>query len=302
MSDVLLATVAVALVAGTGLAVAATLRLPDLPRLILGAYVVGFAEVVGVILLLSAFQAVTRAAILVAVAALFAASVAGWFLKGAPRPPLVPVGRLRELRRTPVLLVLAVTTGLALIYVVALIVGTPPNNYDSLTYHLTRAAFWSQGDSVGYIADAYDERLNTHPPNAEIALTFVLEVGRHERIAGFVQFTAALASAVGVYAIARKLNLARREAAFGGLLFLTLPIVLLEASTTQNDLVAASLLVAATVLLLGESPREFALAAVATALAVGTKVPAMYAVVFLGLVALVSVAREISRTPLSPLY
>lgn len=277
-----------ALVAGTGLAVAATLRLRDLPRLILGAYVVGFAEVVGLILLLSAFGAVKRTAILAALAGLFAASVAGWFLSGAPRLPPVPVGRLRALRRTPILLVLAVATGLALLYVLALIVGTPPNNHDSFTYHLTRAAFWSQADGVGNIADAYDERLNAHPPTAEIALTFVLELGRHERLAGFIQFAAALASAIGVYAIARKLTLPRREAAFGGLLFLTLPIILLEASTTQNDLVVASFLVAATVFVLGESKRELVLAGLATALALGTKVPAAYGVVVLGGLALVA--------------
>ena len=188
----------------------------------------------------------------------------------------MPMEHLCALRRIPILIVLAVATGLALLYVLALIVGTPPANHDSLTYHLTRAAFWAQDDRVGYIADAYDERLNAHPPNAEIVLTFLLEVGRNERLAGFVQFTAAVALAVGVFSLARKMGLARGEAAFGALLFLTLPIVLLQASTAQNDLVAASFLLAAAVFVLGDSRRELLLAAVATALAVGTKVPAAY--------------------------
>lgn len=277
-----------ALVAGTGLAVAATLRLRDLPRLILGAYVVGFAEVVGLILLLSAFEAVTRAAILVAVAGLFAASVAGWFLSGAPGLPPVSVGRLRALKHTPIVLVLAVVSGLALVYVLALIVGTPPNNPDSLTYHLARAAFWSQENGIHYIADAYDERLNAHPPNAEIVLTFLLEVGQNERLTGFVQFIAAFVTALGVFALARELRLGRREAAFGALLFLTLPIVLLQASTAQNDLVAVSLLIAATVFLLGDTRRELVLVALATALAISTKVPAAYGVPILGALALMT--------------
>ena len=187
----------------------------------------------------------------------------------------------------PELLVLAVGTGLAVGYVATLIVGTPPNNWDSLSYHLARAAFWSQGNQVGYIADVYDGRLNANLPNSEIALTLVLEVGRNERLAGFVQFAAALSIAVGVFALARKLGLSRSQASFGGLLVLTLPIVLLQASTTQNDLVAASFLVAATVFLLGDTRRELVLAAVATALAVGTKIPATYAVPILIAVAVV---------------
>ena len=274
MSGVLLGAAAAVLVAGTGFAVAATLRLPDLPRLLLSAYVVGFAEVAALILLLSPFNALSRVGILISVSLVFGASIALWFFVGAPRPPRVALGRARDLKRTPLVLVLGVVTGLALLYVFALIVGTPPTNHDSLTYHLTRVAFWMQVGGVHYIPDAYDARMNAHPPNAELALTFLLELSRNERLAGLVQFVAVLAVAVGVYALARHLRLSFQEAVFGALLFLTLPIVLLEASTAQNDLVAASLSIAATLFLLGDSRRELALAALATALAVGTKVPA----------------------------
>lgn len=287
VSEVLFSAAAVALVAATGLAVASLLCF-DLPRLLLGAYVVGFTEIVVLMLLLSAFDAVTRPAILVGVALLFAASVAGWLLAGAPRPASVPVDRLRALRRVPVLLVLAVVTALALAYDVALIVGTPPTSHDALTYHLFRAAYWSQEGGVGYVAHAYDDRINAHPPNAEIALTFLFEVGHNERLMGFVQLLAAVVLALGVFVLARKLGLARREAALGALLFLTLPIVLLQASTAQNDLVAASFLLAATVFLFGDSRSELGLAALATALAIGTKVPAAYGLPVLGAVALVA--------------
>ncbi len=139
------------------------------------------------------------------------------------RPDRPTSHRVSVLGAAPELLVLAVGTGLAVGYVGALIVGTPPNNWDSLSYHLARAAFWSQGNQVGYIADVYDGRLNANLPNSEIALTLVLEVGRNERLAGFVQFAAALSIAVGVFALARKLGLSRSQASFGGLLVLTLP-------------------------------------------------------------------------------
>lgn len=288
MTGPLLAALAVTLSAETGLLVAAVLRLRGLPQLVLGAYVIAFAEIVGLTLFLSAFGAVTRSAILVGLAGIFAAAVAAWFLVGAPRPARVPARSVGSLRNTPALLVLALTTGLALMYVVALLVGTHPNNWDSMTYHLARAALWSQNDSVGYIPDVYDERLNANPPNAEIAQTLLLEVGQNERVTGLVQFAAALAIAVAVFALARTLDLSRRQAAFGALLILMLPIVLLQASTTQNDLVAASFLMASAVFLVGTSGRDVTLGALATALAIGTKIPAGYGVPILLAVALVA--------------
>ena len=182
---------------------------------------------------------------------------------------------------------LAVTAGLALLYACALIVGTPPNSHDALTYHLARAAFWRQDGGVGYVTNAYDERLNVNPPNAEIVLTFLLEVGRNERFVGFVQFSAALVLTLGVYALARAVNLSRREAAVGALLFLTLPIVLLQSSTPQNDLVAASFLLSATVFLVHGGRVGLVLAGLATALAIGTKIPTAYGLPILVTLALV---------------
>jgi hypothetical protein len=276
VTGVLLGAVAAVLVGATGLVVGTALRLRTLPELLLAAYLVAFAEMVGLTLLLSPFEAVTRAPIFVGLALLLAAAVAGWLALGAPTPPSAQWGRLRALRDAPVLLVLGAATSLAFAYVLALLVGTPPTSWDSMTYHLARAAFWSQNDGVGIIENAYDGRLNAHPPNSEIALTFVLEVGQNERLAGFLQLAAAFAFAVGVFALARRLGRPRGEAAFGAVLFLTLPIVILQASTTLNDLVAGSFLLAASVFVLGNSRRELGLAALATALAIGTKIPAAY--------------------------
>jgi hypothetical protein len=284
----LLGAFAVALLAGTGLAVASSLALGGWARLVLGAYVVAFGEVVALTLFLSAFGAVTRTTLLVGLAVVFAAALAGALLLGTPPLPPAPTSELRSFLGVRPLLALAGVVALALGYVVALVVGTPPNTWDSLTYHLARAALWRQEGGIGDIVSSYDQRLDYAPPNGEIALTFVLEVVRHERAAGFLQLSAALAIALGVFALAQRLGLARAEAAFGALLVLTLPIVLLQSSTTQNDLVAAALLLAAAVFVLGSSRRELGLSALATALAVGTKIPAAFGLPLLAAVAFVA--------------
>jgi hypothetical protein len=221
-------------------------------------------------------------------------SAAGvWLRLGRPPMPVVPSGELRALARSRALLILAVVVALALAYVLALIVGTPPNGWDPLNYHLARAAFWVQSGHVGYIDAAYDERLNFNPPNGEAGLAFVLGVTRTENLAQFVQFFAALACALGVFAFARRLGLRRIEAAFGALLLLTLPIVLLQASGVKNDIVVASFLLSASVFVLGNTRGEIGLASVATALAIGTKFTAAY-----GLAVLLTIALTAGSTRL----
>ncbi|MGH3110975.1 MAG: glycosyltransferase family 39 protein, partial [Gaiellaceae bacterium] len=283
MPAALIAVVAVALVAATGLSVA-TVLLRSPAEVVLATFVLGFAEVVALVLVLSPLGAVRREALVAAMVMVFAAAGAFWWRSGRPLPSV----DLSRLRGSPPLVVLGIVVAGTLAYVVALVIGTAPNTWDSLVYHLARAAFWRQEGGAGYIEDAYDGRLNANPPNGELALTFVLELARDERLAGFVQLFAALACAVAVLALARRIGLSAREAAFGSLLFLTLPIVVLQSSTTQNDLVVAAMLLAATVFVAAESRWTLTLCGLAVALAMGTKVTAVFALPVLCAVALLS--------------
>ena len=299
MSGTLLGVLVFVLVASTGLAAAASLRPDSLVKLLLAAYVMAVAEIVALVVLLSPLHAVQRPVLLVGLTLFSAGAVGFWWREGRPRPPGTGARHVwRLLEQSPPLALLALVVAAAFGYVVALIVGTPPNNWDSMTYHLARAAFWHQNESVGYLAGAYDGRLNANPPNSESVLTFLLELTREERLTGFLQFGAAIVCFLAVAALARRLGLSDREAIFGGLLFLTLPLVVLQASTTQNDLVVASLLLCATVFLLGETRRELGLAGLATALAVGVKVTAFYGLPILLVVGLVAApkAARVGRT------
>jgi hypothetical protein len=277
----LLGLLSLGLLSATGLLVATTLRIRRPAELILAAYVVASAEIVGLSLLLSPFDALTRGALLAGLIALCAAAFAVWVLAGAHRLPALPRLPQAIAQRDRPLLALAIGVVVGLAYVVALIVGTPPNGWDPLTYHLARAAFWVQADGVGYIRDAYDQRLNFNPPNGEIGFAFVLGMTRDENLVGFVQFFAALAAATGVFALARRMGLRRGEAGFGALAFLSLPLVALQASGAKNDLIVAAYLVAAALFLLSDSPMEIVLGCIATALAVGTKFTAAYGLVIL---------------------
>ena len=259
------------------------------------------AEIVGLSLLLSLFDAMSRTALVAGTGAVLAASAGVWLLAGAPRLPALPGNAPRSQAPPWPLLLVAAGVVVSLAYVVVLIAGTPPNGWDQLNYHLARAALWVQEQRVGYVGDVYDERINFFPPNGEIPVAFVLGVTRQEVLAALVQLTAALASASGVFALSRRFGFEPREAAFGALLYLTLPIVLLQSTTTKNDLVVASLLIGATVFLLGDSRREIALASVAVALAVGTKFTAAYGVAVLLAFAVLATPRALRTTRIAAL-
>ena len=290
VSGALLGGLVILCLGAAGACFSATLRLRRLVELVLAAYLIAYGAMVVLCLVLSLFGAMTRAALVIGSAAVAAAAVAVWLGAGRPRPAMPRAGDGRGARGP--LLLLAVVVALSFAYVLALVLGTPPNGSDQLNYHLPRAAFWVELDRVGYIPNAYDNRLNSFAPNGEIGVAFVLDVTRNEIFAALVQLAAALACGGGIFALARRIRLSRAESAFGALLFLTLPIVLLQSASTKNDAVLASFLVAASVFVLGDGRAHAWLAGLATALAVGTKFTAFYGLIVLVAIALVAVPGE----------
>ena len=187
---------------------------------------------------------------------------------------------------------LAIAVAIGLGYSAALGLLTPPNDWDAMTYHLARAAFWIQQHAVAYVPNSPFAPINAYPPNAEIGALFTLILSRGDRFAGAVQFVALLATASGTYGIGRRIGLDAPGALFGALAFLTLPVVVLQSWTALNDIVVASFLVAATYFLLGTTRVDLTLGALALALAVGTKFTALIGLPLVALVALVAQPRH----------
>jgi hypothetical protein len=284
VTGALISIAALLLVAATGCLVALSLGIARRGELAVAAYVVAFAEVVGLALFLSAFDLFTRGSLFGGLGLVFIGALAAWWLRGAPRPR----SHSEHARPPTVVLTLAAVAALAVAYVFALVVGTPPNGWDPLNYHLARAAFWIQSHHIGYIPNTYDERLNFNPPNAEIAIASAFGLTKSERAAGFVQLFALLACGAGVFALARRFGRSAAEASFGALLFLLTPIVLLQSSGSKNDIVVASFLVAAAVFAVGRTRNELVLLGLASALAVGAKFTAAYGLVVLLALALLA--------------
>jgi Glycosyltransferase family 87 len=269
----------------TALLASASLRPRSSVSFALAAYLFAAAEVVALTEVLSLLDAVTVGGYLAGEGLLLAVAAAAWVRLGRPRPVLPSLGA-EALRRHPVVTVLGLVVTLGLVYQAAVALATPPNEWDALVYHLSRAAAWYQGEAVAYIEPAPTERLNVYPPNAEILTLFTFTFLGSDALAGLVQPLTELALLVALYGIGRRLGYRRPAALFASLLFATLAQVALESVVTKNNLVVASFVGATAYFLLGRERRELPLAGLAVALALGTKLTAFFALPVLALMAL----------------
>jgi 4-amino-4-deoxy-L-arabinose transferase-like glycosyltransferase len=289
-----------ALVIGFGMIVcaawlaSASLRLRDAADFLLAVYLFSTAGVILIVLLLSPFALVTRGGVLVASAGAVAAAVATWHSRGRPATPSmrVAVSAAWAALRDPLLTLLAVAVALGLAYAATLAIATPANEFDVLWYHLPRAALWTQEHGVHYIEHANTTRLNENPPGAEILSAWAMTLEGSDRFASIFQVVALAATLLAITRIARLLGFSDREAAFGALLFATLPVVALQAATALNDIVMTSFVVAVVAFMLSDTGAALGVGGLALALSVATKGTAAFTVPMLLVIAAILVPRR----------
>ncbi|HWE80786.1 MAG TPA: hypothetical protein VG265_03990 [Gaiellaceae bacterium] len=264
---VLLPALAVAVAA----VVAASLRLRGVVSALLAGYLVLVANIALVTWALSPFHVVTRAGLLVAELVLLAVAVGVWWRRGRPLFPLPSITGLRGLAGDPVTAAFVLVLVAVLVYELVVALTAAPNNWDSLTYHLSRAADWNQHHSIEWIANAPTQRMNEFQPLAEQEILFGFAAAGSGMLYALPQFVAQLAILVAVYGASRRLGFERLASVRGAALLATFGSFALQSTTAQNDLVAASFPIVAACLLLGSLPLETVLAGAALGLGVGAK-------------------------------
>lgn len=154
-----------------------------------------------------------------------------------------------------------------------------PNAFDAMTYHLPRVMHWIQDRSVGYYPTSIQRQLYLSPWAEYAVLQFQLLLGA-DRLANGVQWFSLVTCVVGVSLVARQLGAGARGQLLAALLAATIPMAVLQSTSSQTDLAASCWLVATVWLLLSavESPApdgrrsaELALAGLALGLGVLTK-------------------------------
>src|SRR4029077_2558525 len=182
----------------TAMLAAASLRLDSAVPFALGVYLIASAEVIALTELLSLLGWITAAGYAVGEMLCFAAAAAAWWLRDRPRPPFRRYDLRAGIRDHPLVAALAVGIGALVVYEAFLVFASPPNNWDSMSYHLSRAAAWYQHHRVQYVP-AHTERENAFQPNSEIEVLYTFAFAHRDTAAAATQLLAELALLLGIY-------------------------------------------------------------------------------------------------------
>jgi hypothetical protein len=124
-----------------------------------------------------------------------------------------------------------------------------PTNGDSLVYHLARVAHWVQNGSVRPFATHYTAQIELSPLH-EYNMAQLHVLAGTDRLDGFVQLGAVIICVIGASEIARLLGGSRNAQVLAAALTATVPSLILEATSTLNDVFAAAASVGLLVLML----------------------------------------------------
>ena len=130
-----------------------------------------------------------------------------------------------------------------------------PSNSDSMTYHLARVAHWMQDRSVANYPAVFLPQLY-QPPWAEFAILNLELLSGGDRFAFAIQWTSFALCLAGVWSIAGRLGADVRGQLLAVVVAATLPEAVLQASSTQNNLVQALWLICFARFLLDYRPTE----------------------------------------------
>jgi hypothetical protein len=114
---------------------------------------------------------------------------------------------------------------------------SPPNTSDSLAYHMPRIVHWIQNRSLQHYSTAYHPQLLTsYFPEAAILQFWLLWGG--DRLANLIQWFSMLGSLLAVSAIAKLLGANKSGQLLATGFALSVPIGILQSTSTQTDYVA----------------------------------------------------------------
>ena len=188
--------------------------------------------------------------VMLAAAGALRASLPGFCgLRRVDRLPPVPRGV--DLIMAGCIAIVAALSGAVALFAV-------PITRDSMSYHLARVAHWSQNHTVAFYPTHIVRQLY-QPPWAEYAILHLYILAGGDRLANLVQWAAMAVSLVGVSVIARQLGAGPRGQLLSAAVCATIPMGIMQASTTQNDYVATLWLVCLTsaLLAIGSHPGHF---------------------------------------------
>jgi hypothetical protein len=139
-----------------------------------------------------------------------------------------------------------ISTGLLIVATIGAVtlfvaLTTAPNNWDSQMYHLPRVEHWIQNRSLAFYPTSIS-RQNEYGPVAETLLLQTRILGGSDVFYPLVQWVSMVCAVAAVFRITRQLGGDEPQCWIAAVFLMTLPIGILESTSTQNDYVVTALL------------------------------------------------------------
>ncbi len=172
--------------------------------------------------------------------------------------------------------VLFVGIGLSLMITLIIAWIAPPQTADSLVYHMSRVAHWAQNQPIRPYATGIRFQ-NTMSKAAELIILHFYVLTGSDKMANLVQWFAMAGSLIGVSLVADKLGANRSARTFSVAFAASLPMGIVQASSTMTDYVLAFWMICAAsevLLLINEkttNPSSSVFLGLAVGLAIATK-------------------------------
>jgi hypothetical protein len=112
----------------------------------------------------------------------------------------------------------------------------PPNNWDAMTYHMSRIMHWLSNESVSHFPTHILRHLY-QPPFAEYFIMNINLLNGNDNFSNSVQLFYLTFSIIGIWSILDYFNCSRFHKLLAAFLLITIPSAELQATTTKNDIV-----------------------------------------------------------------
>jgi 4-amino-4-deoxy-L-arabinose transferase-like glycosyltransferase len=144
----------------------------------------------------------------------------------------------------------------------------PPNNWDSMTYHMARIAHWVMNESV-YPYPTHIYRQIYQPPLSEWIIAQVCILNKADYFANAIQLIFLIASLGVINQIMLLWNQSKRRRMIAICIAFTTPSVFMQATSTQNDIVVSFFLLGTIFFLINYFKRFDISNAIYTGLSIG---------------------------------
>lgn len=151
--------------------------------------------------------------------------------------------------------IMGIVLSLALLSELVIALVSPPNNYDSQTYHLPKIEHWVAQHDVAFFATNIHRQV-TLAPGAEYLLLHLRMFTGGDALYNLLQYAAGIGCALIASRIAGQLGGSARAQMIAAFVVSTTPTIALESTSTQTDLVVALWVACVATLVLDELRRR----------------------------------------------